>query len=198
MVYNFFFNFFIMGVERFFSSIRDEFNITTNTEYPYKKLKSKYLFIDFNSIVHILSAHLLKLYNLDGDNNKDNFESELLNEIDRYLIELIKNNMYNEEIEYIYIAIDGVPTMSKIYEQKKRRYMAKVIEYLKNEEKIADSDFNWDKNNISPGTIFMNKLEKYLTNKNFNNKIKKHCPKLKKYILSGTNEEGEGEYKIIN
>ena len=153
-----------MGVERFFSSIKDEFNVTTNTEYPYIKLTGKYLFIDFNSIVHIISAHLLKLYNLNNNNNNINsFESKLLNEIGKYLLELIKYNINSEILENIYIAIDGTPTMSKIYEQKKRRYMAKVIEYLKYKENISDTNFNWDKNNISPGTIFMNKLEKYLS-----------------------------------
>jgi len=187
-----------MGVERFFSSIRNEFNVTENTEYPYKKINSKYLFIDFNSIVHVLSAHQLNLYNLNNKTNINEFENELLDNIKKYLIEMFTLNLYPENLEYIYICIDGVPTMGKIYEQKKRRYMASLIKYIGEKYKLKKSSFNWDKNNISPGTIFMNKLEKYLDSDNFKDKVKNICPNLKVYKLSGTNEKGEGEMKIIN
>ena len=187
-----------MGVERFFSSIRNEFNITENTQYPFKKINSKYLFIDFNSIVHVLSAHQLNLYNLHNKNNIDEFERELIDNIEKYLIEMFELNLHPENLEYIYICIDGVPTMGKIYEQKKRRYMASLIKYIGNKYKLKKSSFNWDKNNISPGTSFMNKLELYLDSENFKNKVKKICTNLKVYKLSGTNEKGEGEMKIIN
>lgn len=187
-----------MGVERFFSSIRNEFNITENTQYPFKKINSKYLFIDFNSIVHVLSTHQLNLYNLNNKNNVNEFENELINNIENYLLEMFNLNLYPENLEYIYICIDGVPTMGKIYEQKKRRYMASLIQYIGNKYKLKKSSFNWDKNNISPGTVFMNKLEEYLDSDTFKDKVKKLCPKLKIYQLSGTNEKGEGEMKIIN
>jgi len=185
-----------MGVERFFSSIKKEFNITVNTQYPYKKIHGRYLCIDFNSIVHVLSAHLLNMYNKNNKTDKEEFEKELLNLIVEYLIELIKFNIYSDELEYIYIAIDGTPSMGKIYEQKKRRYMATLIDYIKDKEDIESSKFNWSKNNISPSTIFMKKLEKKL--KYLYAEFRKYAPNLKKYILSGTEEEGEGEMKIIN
>jgi 5'-3' exonuclease len=187
-----------MGVERFFSSIRNEFNITENTQYPYKKINSKYLFIDFNSIVHVLSSHQLNLYNLNNKTNLTEFENELINNIEKYLLEMFNLNLYPEYLEYIYICIDGVPTMGKIYEQKKRRYMASLIQHIGDKYKLKKSPFNWEKNNISPGTTFMNKLEEYLNSDNFKNKLNKLCPNLKVYNLSGTNEKGEGEMKIIN
>ena len=182
-----------MGVERFFSSINKEFNITKNTHYPYKKVKGKYFLIDFNSIVHVLSAHMLSMGIYD--NTKD-FEENLLKQIKLNLIDLLTNNLNNNDIEYIYIAIDGTPTMGKIYEQKKRRYMASLINYIKQQEKIKSSTFTWEKNNISPGTKFMAKLEKML--KHLYTDFKKVCPNLKRYLLSDTSEEGEGEMKIIN
>ena len=187
-----------MGVERFFSSIRDEFNITVNSEYPYKKIKSKYLFIDFNSIIHVLSAHKINLYNLQQKTDKNIFEKELIEHIDNYIINLLKDNCEPLILEYIYICIDGVPTMSKIYEQKKRRYMASLIQYIRNKTNIDKQIFSWDKNNISPGTKFMALLEKYLDSEKFKNKILNICSNLKEYKLSGTNEKGEGEMKIIN
>lgn len=187
-----------MGIERFFSSIRDEFNITVNSEYPYKKIKSKYLFIDFNSIIHVLSAHKINLYNLQQKTDKNIFEAELIEHIDNYIINLLKDNCEPSILEYIYICIDGVPTMSKIYEQKKRRYMASLIQYIRNKKNIDKQIFSWDKNNISPGTKFMAKLEEYLNSEKFKNKIFETCKNLKEYKLSGTNEKGEGEMKIIN
>jgi 5'-3' exonuclease len=187
-----------MGVERFFSSIRNEFNITINTEYPYKKIHGKYFFIDFNSIIHVLSAHLINIYNLNKKTNKDDFVKDLINEIEKYVFDMLKLNLYNNEIEYIYVCIDGVPTMGKIYEQKKRRYMASLIQFIGEKEKISKQNFSWAKNNISPGTIFMSNLETYLTSDKFKEKIKNICPNLKEYYFSGTNEKGEGEYKIIN
>ena len=190
-----------MGVERFFSSIRSDFKISEISKYPFKKISSKYIFIDFNSIVHVISAHLIKLYNLkisETKYNKDNFEIDLIEKIELYLIELFKNNIVSENLEYIYICIDGVPTMGKIYEQKKRRYMASLISFIGDKQKLKKNKFKWEKNNISPGTEFMNKLEIYLNSNEFKNKIKKTCPNLKDYILSGTNERGEGEMKIIN
>ena len=98
-------------------------NITENTQYPFKKINSKYLFIDFNSIVHVLSAHQLNLYKLNNKTNINNFEDELIDNIDNYLIEMFKLNLYPENLEYIYICIDGVPTMGKIYEQKKNAFL---------------------------------------------------------------------------
>ena len=52
-----------MGVERFFSSVKKDFNIIQNTNYPYVKIEGKHLFIDFNSIVHVLSAHMISSIN---------------------------------------------------------------------------------------------------------------------------------------
>ena len=52
--------------------------------------------------------------------------------------------MYSEHLEYIYICVDGVPTMGKIYEQKKRRYMGSLITYFVKE---VEPPFSWVKNN---------------------------------------------------
>ena len=156
-----------MGVERFFSSVRNEFNISIDTEYPYKKIKSKYIFIDFNSIVHVLSAHLINQYNLKKKNNLNEFENELIERIEEYLFNLFTLNAHSDELEYIYICIDGVPTMGKIYEQKKRRYMAALIAHIYDKKNIKTQSFSWEKNNISPGTTFMKKLEDYLNNDMF-------------------------------
>ena len=52
-----------MGVERFFSSIKKDFDIIKTIEHPFKKIETKYLFIDFNSIVHVISSHMINIIN---------------------------------------------------------------------------------------------------------------------------------------
>jgi len=193
-----------MGVERFFSSVKKDFNIIKNTNYPYTKIVGKHLFIDFNSIVHVLSTHMIKTINKCIKRNQkcvfnydslNSFEDNLLKEVNRYLVDLITENTTSNILETIYIAIDGVPTMGKISEQKKRRYMGSIISYL-NEK--SENNFSWARNNISPGTSFIKKLQKNLYSKELKKIIQKKCPRLKNFIISDTSIPGEGEMKIVN
>lgn len=193
-----------MGVERFFSSINRDFNITIDTDYPYKKVKCKYLMIDFNSIVHIISQHMINTINNCIENNKeciftyesvDKFETELLLNISKYVEDLLTKNIDSEYLEDLYMAIDGVPTMAKMYEQKKRRYMGAIVSNLSTKVKRP---FSWSKNNISPGTNFMKRLQNSLHSKDFNNMVNKVCKNIKKIKISDTTYPGEGEMKIIN
>jgi len=194
-----------MGVERFFSSVKKDFDIIINTTKPYKKIDGRYLLIDFNSIVHVLSAHMISTVNNYIINKKTNcpfrytsnkdFEKDLLKEINNYILDLLKNNVESENITTIYIAIDGVPTMAKIAEQKKRRYMGSLISHFVKE---VESPFGWVKNNISPGTNFMNDLQKNLKSEELLSSIKKICVNLENYIVSDTSSPGEGEMKIID
>ena len=91
-------------------------------------------------------------------------KNQLLEEINNCAIDLISDNTKSELLETIYIAIDGVPTMAKIAEQKKkRRYMGSVISTL---NKKPENDFSWSKNNISPGTSFIKIYKKTFIQKN--------------------------------
>jgi 5'-3' exonuclease len=193
-----------MGVERFFSSINRDFNITIDTEYPYNKIKCKYLMIDFNSVVHVISQHMINTINRCIENNEkcifnyesvDIFETDLLLNINKYIQDLLTKNIEQNILEHLYIAIDGVPTMAKMYEQKKRRYMGSIISNLSTKTKRP---FSWSKNNISPGTNFMKRLQNSLHSKDFDKMVKKICINIKKIKISDTTFPGEGEMKIIN
>ena len=85
--------------------------------------------------------------------------------------------------------------MAKINEQKKRRYMGHMVSFL---TKNIKTPFKWAKNNISPGTNFMKKLQIYLRSEELKLQIKKVCGGLKEYIVSDTTLPGEGEMKIVN
>ena len=80
--------------------------------------------------------------------------------------------------DLVYIAIDGPAPRAKMEQQRHRRLKSAK------EKKI------WDTNAITPGTPFMKKLNEYL---------KEKCKSLKiKYVISDSNEPGEGEHKIMN
>ena len=78
----------------------------------------------------------------------------------------------------VYIAIDGPAPRTKMEQQRQRRLKSY------HEKKI------WDTNQITPGTPFMNNLSIFLNEK---------CKELDvPYIISDSNEIGEGEHKIMN
>lgn len=95
----------------------------------------------------------------------------------------------------LYIAIDGVAPLAKIQQQRKRRYMTayknELIHQFKKTNNIPIID--WDSNCITPGTAFMKSLDTYLHM--FFEKQKKHLDF--QVILSGSDQPGEGEHKMI-
>jgi len=165
-----------MGVERFFSSIYKDFNIikniTKNSSGDYPKYNCEHFLIDFNSIIHTITS-IEKNYDYQY----------IFNQIEKYL-----NNLTDiVNCKNIYIAIDGVPTLAKMLEQKKRRYLAEIINNIIISKNIKMEE-HFDKKLISTGTEFMIKLAEYLKQikiKNIN------------ITISDFNEEGEGEMKII-
>ena len=77
----------------------------------------------------------------------------------------------------VYIAIDGPAPRTKMEQQRQRRLRSY------HEKKI------WDTNQITPGTLFMEQLSSYLHNR---------CKELKvNWVISDSNEPGEGEHKIM-
>jgi len=98
--------------------------------------------------------------------------------------EVMLNNIYekiNDIIDLvkpkrIYIAIDGPCPMPKIKQQRQRRFQS-----VKQNKK-------WDTNAITPGTKFMNKLDKFITKHFTKNNIE----------LNLSTIPGEGEQKIFH
>ena len=99
----------------------------------------------------------------------------MIDDIIRNILKLIE---YTNTTKLLYIAIDGIPPKAKMIQQRKRRFS------------IPHNDKQWSSNCISPGTFFMNKL-----NKKLHDFIKTiHI----NVILSDSNERGEGEHKILS
>ena len=110
----------------------------------------------------------------------------VLNKIDEYIIEL-------KPINNIFIAFDGVAPVAKLEQQRSRRYKSLY------QNNISKSIFKgakpdpWNTTAITPGTLFMNKLnekirQKYRNSKNYN---------VNKIIISPSDIYGEGEHKLF-
>jgi 5'-3' exonuclease len=242
-----------MGIERFFNSIKSKYNIVKDLKYPYKKIKTKYLFFDFNSIIHNISQKIISdinklienilikkdiknfneyinLYNLDFEYNdfKNQKKSDILKYFNEYftieklnkiiidkvkdnILFLLNNNFEFDELKLIYIGIDGVPSKSKMIEQKKRRYMGEFSSLFKkklikkNKNKISYEKWyfqinkiEWSKTHISPGTKFMKDMVSELSSKKFKSKIYENIKNKINIIISGITEFGEAEKKIVD
>lgn len=181
-----------MGVEKFFSSLKKKYKSENDifiTQYN-KPIKCNHLLIDFNSIVHVISQDLNQNSN---HSNNNTFELELIKKVCEYIENLIRYYMIVSGINSIHICVDGIPTMAKIYEQKKRRYMGDLLSNLAQHS----NSFTWSRNNISPGTDFMKDMINALNSEEYIKRIKNICINIKEYNVSGILIEGEGEFKIV-
>jgi 5'-3' exonuclease len=179
-----------MGIPSYFKSLVNEFPLILKSKSIYES-KNNRVFLDFNCGIHHVSSKLKanKIYK-----NNEEFENDLINEVIKYLDLIFE---FTNPIELFYISIDGVPSRSKIIQQRQRRFngMCKKNQILEIANNINNKEFyekiknEWSSDNISPGTLFMNKLSGV---------IKKHINKYPvSCILSDSLEPGEGEYKIF-
>ena len=105
--------------------------------------------------------------------NKTN-ENEMMESIFQKIKECIQ---ITQVTQLVYIAIDGPAPRTKMEQQRHRRLRS------------AKENKPWDTNAITPGTPFMNQLNLFLMER---------CKELTiPFILSDSNEPGEGEHKIM-
>ena len=149
-----------MGIPSYYKNIIAEYpNIISSKLNSTKKIS--WLLFDLNCAIHPCCSGKVD-------------EKLMFEDIYRKVIECI--NLV-DPIDGIYIAIDGPAPRTKMEQQRQRRLKSF------NEHKI------WDTNQITPGTLFMDKLSDFL-----NNRISEICVKT---IISDSNEPGEGEHKIM-
>jgi 5'-3' exoribonuclease 2 len=168
-----------MGIPYYFYSLTQKYNNIISNNKP---LDLNIYCIDFNGIIHNVAQDIIKKYKDTVEKaNNDNIESEIIegvwNRI-KFYIETYKANKY-------IICADGVAPLAKMFQQRKRRYLNIHKNILDNVNII------WDTNAITPGTLFMDKLNTYIR-RNINDDSNKN-----KVIYSGSNECGEGEHKIF-
>jgi 5'-3' exonuclease len=114
------------------------------------------------------------------------FEAALIKAVISYIVKL---RDHVQPTELLYIAVDGVVPMAKIRQQRMRRFKSVWVGAEENKIKNKGCDSTgWDRNAITPGTEFMDKLSKGL---------REWCAGQKNTIVSDVYEGGEGEQKIM-
>ena len=149
------------------------------------------LFIDTNCLLHPQCFKVLDNFN---KNDIKLLENTMIKECIKYIEYLIN---YIKPKKLLYIAIDGVAPFAKIDQQRSRRFMSSKKTYqikkLKQKWGIEDNKLNWTNASITPGTIFMDKLDK---------EIKKWITEKRNHIdyqiiYSSCYIPSEGEHKIL-
>jgi 5'-3' exonuclease len=140
----------------------------------YKICKTKnttfdYLFLDCNSVIYEV---IRRLTPTDLENRENIYQSicEDLDEIQRKWLAR----------EKVMICFDGIAPFAKMKQQRERRFRSKIM-------KSSLSSF--DTCAITPETTFMNHLSHY---------ISRYFQQKTHVIVSGSNENGEGEHKIFH
>ncbi len=110
------------------------------------------------------------------------WEQEFLKQIQTYLAKIVHEV---RPTQGVYIAVDGVVPMAKMRQQRLRRFKSAWL------AREAESE-QWDTNAITPGTQFMTSLRKAL--EGF---CARRSTDSMRYILSSSDEPGEGEHKIM-
>ena len=187
-----------MGVPGFFAWIHKNYkkkNMITNVN---KDLNVSNLFIDTNCLIHpqcfaILAANK-ELKNIDR------LENKMINQVITYLNEIIE---IVDPSKLIYIAIDGVAPMAKMFHQRGRRFKSVRDSEAKNSirKKFGlEEERLWSNACITPGTLFMEKLSRAIINYiNFTKaeRVKKGLKADRVVMYSSSNTPGEGEHKVL-
>ena len=173
-----------MGIPYYFANVVKNFPNTITTK-PLKPCGR--LFLDFNSIIHMCTGALMS----GAGAQKTPSHDMIFAKITKHVMEQICAHCPPEHM--LYIAVDGVAPIAKIQQQRKRRFLTAyrndAVNKWKTSKGIRVND--WDSNCITPGTAFMRALDEYL---------KKEFTSAKmpfEVIVSGSDEPGEGEHKMI-
>jgi 5'-3' exonuclease len=90
----------------------------------------------------------------------------------------------------VYVALDGVVPYAKIKQQRFRRFKSAALASGLQGNSVSGSQGGspvWDTNSITPGTQFMASMGSSL----------KEAGKKHGWVISGTDEPGEGEHKVL-
>jgi 5'-3' exonuclease len=177
-----------MGIPSYFRSILQKYPGTLRDSLPFKAADT--LCFDFNCLIYrCIRASSMPPYPESGETNEyenDEWEKLLLEEVVRVVKEV-----WNAagKPKTVLLAVDGVVPMAKIRQQRVRRFKSAWSRSDGDgDSSRSRSRSSWDTNAITPGTKFMEKLGIVLKGITMGSA---------KCIVSGVDEEGEGEHKIM-
>lgn len=194
-----------MGIPSYFNYIIKHYGEIFKYKEDFNEIHN--LFLDSNSIIYdcLRKLEFNDYVNMEDPNGyfEDKLISLVCDEINTYVKKL-------DVSQLVYIAFDGVAPVAKLKQQQTRRYKSSILNELS--DRITTNDNTpvkkkWDQCAITPGTEFMNKLTVNITNyyEKLNNthretqNVRQNVRKKENihYIVSGTDEYGEGEHKIF-
>jgi 5'-3' exonuclease len=157
-----------MGIPSYFRIVVKNYNGVLQNTNKYKRVNR--LFLDLNCAIHPCCREITEIAKEENVAPK---ETDMIANVLLKINELV--TLTNPRM--LYIAVDGVAPLAKINQQRQRRYKSAL-------EKPV-----WNTSAISPGTVFMNKLNVALDNyKHIGIEI----------IVNNSDNSGEGEHKIMH
>ena len=126
------------------------------------------LYLDWNSAIHPCAAKV-----------PDGNEKQMIAATLTYLATLRREAAPSRST---FVAIDGVPPMAKMQQQRRRRHLSAML------KKLLGTSTTWDSNAISPGTLFMANLA---------TEMRAQLGSDASVQLSDETAFGEGEHKIM-
>lgn len=185
----------IMGIPHYFKQVTQQFdNILSRQHHK----TCERLFLDFNCAIHKCSNDLKKIYDLENRVQHELFEKDLIHKCEQFILDIVA---LIKPSKLVYVSIDGVVPMAKISQQRKRRYFSdwkkkKLRQVLATQHQdnslITRLDNDWNTNQITPGTAFMDQLVKQL------NDFADRFSKDSNLNIIVDASAGEGEHKICH
>jgi 5'-3' exoribonuclease 2 len=172
-----------MGIPSYFSYIvKNHANIIKKLSA--NTIKVNNLYLDCNSIIYD-AVHNINFSTI-VDSDVDTIIRCVCNKIDEYILQLKPDKT-------IYIAFDGVAPVAKLEQQRSRRYKSLYQNAISKAIFKGVNPDPWNTTAITPGTIFMKKLNDTMVS-TYKNPGKYNVNQIK---LSCSNEYGEGEHKLF-
>lgn len=183
-----------MGIPYYFASI-----VHTNPSILTQRTVCNRLYLDFNSVIHGCSANVInKLIETAAIQKTSHVKAHTPQVYQSIFKDIIRHVdticAACAPSDLLYIAVDGVAPLAKINQQRKRRFLTsfrndRLLNIRKNHNMVTS---DWDSNCITAGTQFMADLCAYLKDHYNSQKVPY------KVIVSGSDEQGEGEHKMIS
>ena len=165
-----------MGIPSYFSQIIKKYpTIVRNMKHHRGLTQFHNLYMDCNSIIYDA------VHSFDSKPPADiepAIIAHVIQNIEKYIIDIKPSHT-------VIIAFDGVAPFAKMNQQKTRRYKSAFM---------TESKPVWSTSNITPGTKFMIMLSESI-GRYFKHTEQKYG--IQQMIVSGSDENGEGEHKIF-
>lgn len=164
-----------MGIPSYYKKLKDS---VKGLVFKEKNTKTEGLYFDFNCLVyHVLHTDAVRPY--PGHEGRLQWENNLIEEVIKYVLKIVGLIQPTQEV---FIAVDGVVPFAKMKQQRLRRFKSSA----------SAAEDKWDRNAITPGTYFMERLGARL------NKLGEERSKNSiKWTVQDASSPGEGEQKIM-